>query len=118
MIKKYVCIVCPNGCEISAKIEEEEIIAIEGANCKRGVEYVKSELTNPMRNISTSVLLKGGELPLAPVRLDKPIPKDKIFEALQEIHGIVLHAPVHIGDVALENVCGCGCNAIVIKEIN
>lgn len=117
MLKKFVCIVCPNGCEITAEVEDGKILSVEGATCKRGEEYVESEITNPMRNVATSLLLKDGELPLAPVRLDKPIPKAKIFEAMEEIHKVILRAPVHIGDVAVENVCGCGCNAIVTKEI-
>ena len=78
MTREFTCIICPNGCEISADYEiqaDQSVVihSLEGATCKRGAEYVKQELTDPKRNIATSVLVEGGELPLASVRLTAPI---------------------------------------------
>ena len=83
MTREFTCIICPNGCEISADYEiqaDQSVVirSLEGATCKRGAEYVKQELTDPKRNIATSVLVEGGELPLASVRLTAPIPKARI----------------------------------------
>ena len=69
-MREFTCIICPNGCEIRAEIEEKEggaveILSIEGAACKKGNAYVEQELKDPQRNIATSVLVKGGILPLA-----------------------------------------------------
>lgn len=90
MTREFTCIICPNGCEISADYEiqaDQSVVihSLEGATCKRGAEYVKQELTDPKRNIATSVLVEGGELPLASVRLTAPIPKARIFDAMDEI---------------------------------
>ena len=90
MLREYTCIICPNGCDIRAQIEEREdgsrrICSVEGAACPKGRAYVEQELTDPQRNIATSVLVKGGILPLASVRLTNPIPRDRIFDAVSEI---------------------------------
>ena len=63
MTREFTCIICPNGCEISADYEiqaDQSVVihSLEGATCKRGAEYVKQELTDPKRNIATSVLVK------------------------------------------------------------
>ena len=45
MMREFTCIICPNGCEIRAEIEEKEggaveILSVEGAACKKGNAYV------------------------------------------------------------------------------
>jgi len=62
MLREYTCIICPNGCDIRAQIEEREdgsrrICSVEGAACPKGRAYVEQELTDPQRNIATSVLV-------------------------------------------------------------
>ena len=117
MTKEYTCIICPNGCELTAEFEDGKVLTVHGALCKRGREYVEQELTNPQRNIASSILLEGGVLPLASVRLSKPIPKDKIFDVMAAIKKVRLQAPVHIGQVAIPNVLGLGSDVIVTKNI-
>ncbi len=122
MMKEFTCIICPNGCEISADIERKEgcdslIRSIEGALCPRGEIYVKQELTDPRRNVATSVLVKGGILPLASVRLTNPIPKARIFDAMEEIKKCRLTAPVTAGAVLVENILGYDADVIVTKSV-
>ena len=117
MLKQYTCIICPNGCDITTEINENTIISLKGAKCKRGEEYVKQELMNPKRNITTSVLLVGGEIPLVSVRLTAPIPKDKIFEVMEEIKHVQLQAPVFVGQVVIKNVLGLDSDVIVTKNV-
>jgi len=118
MIKKYTCIVCPNGCEIEASIEGTTIFKIDGATCSKGSEYVKQEIVNPQRNIATSVYVDGGDLPLASVRLSKSIPKECIFDVMNEIKKVKLTAPVKMNQVVIENVLNLGSNVIVTKIVN
>lgn len=117
MLKEYTCIMCPNGCNIAVEIKNEKILSIEGAACKRGYEYINQELTNPQRNISSSILLENGILPLVSVRLSKPIPKDKIFQVMEIIKKTRLKAPVFIGQIAIENVLGLGSDVIITKNV-
>lgn len=118
MKRKFTCIICPNGCEMTAELNETgEISSIEGHTCKRGEEYVRQELCHPVRTIATSVLVQGGELPLVSVRLDAPIPKELIFEAMKEIRKLTVTAPVEAGVVLLENLFGTGANVITTKQV-
>ena len=117
MTRTFTCIVCPNGCEITAEYEGARVGTITGATCPKGEDYVRQELTDPRRTIATSVPVDGGELPLVSVRLDRPIPKKDIFRVMEAVNGLRLRAPTAIGQVALPNVCGLGANVIVTKAV-
>ena len=117
MKREYTCIICPNGCEIEAELDKDTIISISGHSCKRGEEYVRQELIAPKRTIASSVLVEGGELPLASVRLTDSIPKSMIFPVMEEIKKVVLKAPVIAGTIALYHVCGLDSNVIVTKSV-
>lgn len=117
MLREFTCIVCPNGCSITAEIGNDGRISITGAACKRGTAYVEQELTCPKRTISSSAAVKNGELPLVSVRLDAAVPKERIFDVMKEIGKLRLEAPVHIGDIAAANVLGLGSNVIVTKNV-
>lgn len=117
MLKEYTCIICPNGCDIRLEIEAGKILSVEGAACELGHEYVKRELTDPHRNIASSIVLEGGVLPLVSVRLSSPIPKGKIFDVLAAIKKVHLKAPVYAGQVAIVNVLGLGSDVIVTKNV-
>lgn len=118
MTRAFTCIVCPNGCDITADYEGAQVHSITGAICPKGEEYVRQELTAPQRNIATSIPVEGGELPLASVRLDRTIPKAEIFHVMEAIRTVRLQAPVSIGQVALADVCGLGANVIVTKNVS
>lgn len=118
MTREFVCIICPNGCEISVEMEDGEIISTTGAQCKRGVEYVNGEIHSPMRTLSTSVMVDGGDMPLASVRLTAPIPKDRIMDFMAEVKTIHLKAPVSIGQVVMNDVCGTNSQVIITKNVD
>lgn len=117
MVREFTCIMCPQGCDIAAETEGEKILAVTGNRCPKGAEYATQEITNPMRNIASSIQVEGGELPLASVRLTKLIPKPAIFPVMEEIKKIKITAPVCEGRVVLENVLGLGSDVIVTKTV-
>ena len=117
MKRSFTCIVCPNGCEITADYDGTDIHSITGATCPKGEGYVRQELTAPKRTIATSVAVTGGELPLVSVRVDAPIPKEEIFRVMAEINRHSVTAPTAIGQVLIENVCGLGSNVIITKNV-
>ena len=106
MTRTFTCIVCPNGCEITAQYEGAEVSSVTGATCPKGKDYVLQELTDPRRTIATSVPVDGGELPLVSVRLNRPIPKEDIFRA-----------PTAIGQVAIPNVCDLDADVIITQSV-
>ncbi len=117
MLREFTCIMCPQGCEITVDIEDEKIAGVSGNRCPKGKEYVTQEIVNPMRNIASSVLVTGGELPLASVRLTKPIPRNRIFDVMAEIRKVCLTAPVQAGDVVISDVLGLGSDVILTKTV-
>ena len=116
MLRTFTCIMCPQGCEISAEGSPAHS-SITGNMCPKGAEYVRQELVNPMRNIATSILVEEGELPLASVRLTAPIPKEKIFAVMEEIRQVRRKAPVKEGEIVIENVLGLGSDVMVTKTV-
>ncbi|MDM8299865.1 DUF1667 domain-containing protein [Collinsella tanakaei] len=118
MLREFTCIMCPQGCDISVELDGTTITSITGNKCAKGEAYVTQEIENPMRNIATSVLIDGGELPLASVRLSNVIPKDRIFDVMAEIRRVELPAPVHEGDVVIHDVLGLGADVIITKDVD
>ena len=114
--KEYVCIVCPEGCSITAELSDKGI-EISGNKCKRGAEYIKQEITDPRRNIASSVLVEGGVRSLVPVKTASPIPKDKIFEVMEEIKSTVAPAPIIAGQLIIVNVAKTGCNIVATADV-
>ncbi len=116
--KIFTCIVCPNGCDVTAHLAADGTIErCEGQLCPRGADYVRQELTDPRRNIASSVLVRGGEAPITSVRLTGVIPKGKIFAVMAQINAQSIAAPAKIGDVVIANVLGLGVDVIVTKHV-
>ncbi len=116
-IKELTCICCPMGCALTAEVENGEVLSVTGNTCKRGDVYARKELVSPTRIVTSTVRLEGGELPVVSVKTAQDIPKGKIMECMKEIKGAVLHAPVRIGDVAVQNTAGTGVDVIVTKDV-
>lgn len=112
MKRSLVCVSCPLGCPIEVEIENGQVISVSGNTCKRGDAYARTEVTNPVRSLTTSVKLEGGIHPVVPVKSSGPVPKDRMFDCMKEINGAVMKAPVKIGDVVIENICGLGVDII------
>lgn len=118
MITTYTCIVCPNSCEITVTLDKTNAITkVTGNLCPKGDAYVRQEIIDPRRTIATSVRVRGGVLPLASVRLNKAVPKDKIFAVMAAIKDLTLDAPVQTGDVAIANILGLGSDVIVTRSV-
>ena len=116
--RKITCIVCPEGCSIKVSIRGGRVDAIEGAKCKRGVEYASTEVTAPRRILTTTVRVSGGTLPVAPVRTSIPIPKEYIPLAMREIAKVVLAAPLRCGEVVIRDLLGTGADVIVTRNLD
>lgn len=115
--KELVCIRCPLGCNITVETEGTEIKSITGNTCPRGADYVTKELTDPRRIVTSLVRVRGGELPVVSVKTAADIPKDKIRDCIKVLKDIELSAPVRMGDVVAEDVCGTGVNIVATANV-
>ncbi len=61
--------------------------------------------------------VENGFLPLVPVRTDKPILKDKLRDALNEIALKKIKAPIKAGDILIENILGLEANVIASRDL-
>lgn len=116
MKREITCIGCPMGCRITAELNGEEIISIDGYTCNIGKKYAQEELTVPTRMVTALMKVEGTHQPLS-VKTSKPIEKSKIFECLKEISRRTVIRPIHIGDVIIMNVCGTPVDIVSTKEL-
>ena len=112
-VVELTCISCPLGWPLKVETDSSgKVLKVTGNTCKRGEEYGKKEVTNPTRTVTSTVRLLGGTAPVVSVRTQTDIPKEKIFQCMEEIRKAAAEAPVRIGDVILENVAGTGVSVV------
>ena len=97
--------------------ERESGYIVKGAGCKKGEVYGVKELSNPTRILTSTAKLKGGKHSRIPVRTDREIPKNKIFDCMRIINDIILEVPVKSGQVVVENILGLNVNIISSRSV-
>ncbi len=107
--KTITCIMCPNGCEITYDLN--------GGMCGKGPEYVKNEILNPKRTLTSSIRVTGGAIPLASVKTTGSIPKEKLLEAMKLISEISVEATVELGQIIRKDFMEEGINLVATKTV-
>ena len=115
MNRNLVCILCPRGCNLTAKIEGQRI-TVTGNSCPRGEKYAIDECTNPVRTVTSILRISNRDGIMVSVKTSAPIAKGRMFEAMEVIRNASAEAPVRIGDVLLRDVCGA--DIIATKNID
>ncbi len=110
---ELICISCPRGCHL--KVDNE--MNVTGNFCPRGKVYAINELTNPKRMITTTVNVVDGEISRLSVASSEAVPKNMIFQVVEEIKKHEVKAPVNIGDVIVHNILDLGVDIIATKSI-
>ena len=62
--------------------------------------------------VTSTVKVNNGEHPVVPCKTSKPVPKGLMFEIMEEINKVTVEAPVRMGEIIIENVCGTGADII------
>ncbi|MEM1484452.1 DUF1667 domain-containing protein [Oscillospiraceae bacterium PP1C4] len=112
---ELICIVCPKGCHLH--VDEQNGFQVTGHSCPRGEEYGRVEMTNPTRVITSTVCVEGGRYRRCPVKTSGAIPKKMIFEAMKTLDHVRLKAPVKVGQVIAQNICGTGVDFVATRSI-
>lgn len=105
-----ICINCPMGCPLEIT-EEDGKIVVRGYTCKRGLEYGVSEYTAPVRTVTTLVRTSDGRV--VPVKTSVPVPKNRMFDVLERMRGIVVPADCEIGYIAEHDTLGLSADIVV-----
>ena len=116
--RELICINCPLGCGLTVTLKDGDVVKVEGNTCPKGEAYGKKEVTDPTRIVTSTVRVSGGVLPVVSVKTASDIPKEKIMDCANALKNAKIQAPVSIGDVVVEDVCGTGVSVIATKNIS
>ena len=114
MKRNMICIICPRGCAMTAKLENGAV-TVTGHTCPKGEEYAINECTNPVRTVTACVRIANRENTMVSVKTERPVPKERMADVIQALRDVRLNAPVAIGTVVLEDLFGSP--VVVTKNI-
>lgn len=121
---KFNCTTCPSECLLTVEVERDanctvvEVRSVTGNNCPRGDTFARQELTCPMRVLTTTVAVSGGDEALLPMRTAEAIPLALHAQAMDLIRGLVVKAPIRTGDVVLPNLLDTGTDLVASMDID
>ena len=121
---QFNCTTCPSECLLTVEVERDadgalvEVRSVTGNSCPRGDKFARQELTCPMRVLTTTVAVSGGDEALLPVRTAEAIPLALHAHAMDLIRGAVVDAPIRMGNVVLPNLLNTGIDLIASMDIN
>jgi CxxC motif-containing protein len=105
--RKFTCIICPLGCEVTIKLDKSGgIKETIGNKCPKGEKYAAGEFKAPTRVLTSTIAIEGAPFARLPVRTSGFIPKDRIFDCMKEIRKAKVKAPVGIGDIIIKGLMG------------
>ena len=114
MKREITCIVCPRGCRMCADIQGQSI-TVTGHSCPRGEKHAMDEILHPVRSLTSIVRVSNRRDTMVSVKSATPVPKGEMFTIMEKIHATTVEAPIAIGDVIIEDVCGI--QIIATKEV-
>lgn len=121
---RFNCTTCPSECLLTVEVERDAdgavaaVRSVTGNNCPRGNKFAHQELTCPMRVLTTTVAVSGGDEALLLVRTSEAIPLELHAQAMALIRGLVVNAPIRMGGIVLENLLDTNINLIASMNID
>lgn len=121
---QFSCTTCPSECLLTVEVERDaggpvvEVCSVTGNSCPRGDKFAHQELTCPMRVLTTTVAVSGGDEALLPVRTAEAIPLALHAQVMDLIRGLVVDAPIRMSDVVLPNLLDTGTDLIASMDID
>lgn len=121
---QFKCTTCPSECLLTVEVERDaddavvEVRYVTGNSCPRGDKFAHQELTCPVRVLTTTVTVSGGDEALLPVRTAEAIPLALHAQAMNLIRGLVVEAPIRMGDVVLKDLLGTNIDLIASMDID
>ncbi len=121
---QFNCTTCPSECLLTVEVERDadgavvEVRSVTGNSCPRGDKFAHQELICPMRVLTTTIAVSGGDETLLPVRTAEAIPLALHAQAMNLIRGLVVNGPIRIGDVVLEDLLGTSIDLVASMDID
>ncbi|HBL84121.1 MAG: hypothetical protein A2Y17_12715 [Clostridiales bacterium GWF2_38_85] len=115
--RKMTCIICPRGCRMTVKYENNTLIECKDNFCARGPTYAKNEIAAPTRVLTSTIPTDSKTVPLMPVKTSKAIPKEQLFTAMKLVKTIRAKAPLKCGDVIYKDFMVQGTDLICGRNL-
>lgn len=121
---QFSCTTCPSECLLTVEVERDadgavaEVRSATGNRCPRGDKFAHQELICPMRVLTTTVAVSGGDEALLPVRTAEAIPLALHAQAMDLIRGVVVEAPIRMGDIVLKDLLNTNIDLIASMDID
>lgn len=103
-------------CRITIDIDNGEHV-FSGSQCKKGIQFAKTELTAPDHSLTTMVRTVFPDMPVLSVRTNGEIPKEKVKKIVKKLSRIVVTERKRIGDIIEENILKTGCDVIATSDM-
>lgn len=101
-MQQITCVECPMGCTVEVEVENGAVVSVRGNGCPRGKTYAESEVTCPVRVVTSVVRTVCGRM--VPVKTSEPVRKSEIFRVMDVINATHPKLPLCIGDVLVHGI--------------
>ena len=105
MKRQLTCIICPRGCALEATVQDGQV-TVTGNVCDRGQTYATNECLHPVRTVTSIVKVANRENTMVSVKTETPVAKGSMADVVAALRKLSVTAPVCVGDVIAENICG------------
>ena len=122
-VQHFHCTTCPSECMLTVVVEPQadgtvRASSVTGNRCPRGKAFAEQEVFCPVRVLASTVVVRGGEEKLLPVRTATAIPRAQHMEAMELIRHTAVDAPVKMGDVIIPNILGTGVDLVASMDVD
>ena len=115
--RELICIGCPMGCPMTVTLAGGAVQSVEGNTCKRGDDYARREVIAPMRMLTTTLPVLGGDRATVVVKTNGEVPKALLLDCARTLRDVKVNAPVKYGEVIVKNILNIGVDVIAVKEV-
>lgn len=115
--RELTCIGCPMGCAVTVALKNGEIREITGQTCRQGERYARKEVSNPTRIVTSTVRVRGGRMPVVPVKTSADIPKSRMFDCMEAMKRAEAAAPIRAGDVLIPHIAGTEADLVATRDV-
>ena len=117
MMRDLICISCPMGCHLTAELQPDNQVIVNGNRCPRGKIYAFNELTDPKRMVTAVIKSNSTQVPCVPVRTSAAISTGKIPELLTALRQVEIAVPIAAEQVVLANFQDTGVDVICTRSV-
>ena len=110
------CIRCPMGCRVAIDATDGEYV-FSGNKCPNGAEFAKTEMTAPLRSLTTTIRTAFPDMPVLPVKTNGEVSKDMLTKIVWELSKLVITKRIGIGETIVANILDTGCDIIATSDM-